>query len=399
MKIAVIGAKTMPPQQGGVEHVCAEIYPRIVALGHLVDLYTRASDTQQARSRRQSSPRYFRGVRVILLPGIDFRGLSAVSTSLLGALSAVHGRYDVIHFHAIGPSLFSSVVRAIAPHQKIVVTCHGLDWKRDKWGKLAKRYLRFAEGAAVRFADEIVVVSKELQTYFQTTYQRETVYIPNAAARYADSDPNLSYCSQLGLDQGRYIVFLGRLVPEKCPDLLIRAFQSLRPAGWKLAIVGQASDTGRYADHLRQLASGDPDIVFTNELRGSQLAEVMRGAGLFVLPSRVEGMPLAMLEAMAEGIPVLASDIGPHQTLLGTKQGLLFETDSLESCIHQLDWALQNPREMAVFAKNAERFIQKHHTWKSVTAQTLKLYESLLVPPLKVSYRAAQKTADSSASR
>ena len=394
MKIAVIGAKTMPPKQGGIEHVCAELYPRLVALGHPVDLYARTS-----QKPRHSPTRHFRGVQVISLSGIAIRGLHAASTSFLGALSATRGDYDVVHFHAIGPSLFSSVVRAIAPKRKIVVTCHGLDWQRDKWGAVAKQYLRLSEKVAVRVADEIIVVSKDLQAYFWTTYQRKTTYIPNAAAGYAKSDPKLPFCSQLGLPPGKYIVFLGRLVPEKCPDLLIKAFRALRPAGWKLAIVGQTSDTCRYAAHLRQLASGDPAVIFTDELRGNRLAEVMRGAGLFVLPSRLEGMPLALLEAMSEGIPILASDIQPHQNLIGTEQGILFKTDNLESCIHQLNWALKHPGEMAAFASNAHQFIQEHHTWEIVTAQTLKLYESLFLSPLNISYSPARETVDSGASR
>lgn len=224
MKIAVIGAKTMPPKQGGIEHVCAELYPRMVALGHPVDLYARAE-------RQQYSSHHFRGVRVIPLPGVAVKGLDAVVTSFLGALSATRGDYDVVHFHAIGPSLFSCVVRAIAPKRKIVVTCHGLYWQRDKWGAVARQYLRFSEKVAVRVADEIIVVSKELQTYFWTTYRRETTYIPNAAAGYAASDPKLPFCAQLGLTQSQYIIFLGRLFLEKCPDILIKAFQALRPAG------------------------------------------------------------------------------------------------------------------------------------------------------------------------
>ncbi|MEL6938347.1 MAG: glycosyltransferase family 4 protein [Cyanobacteria bacterium J06598_1] len=381
MKIAVIGAKSMPPQQGGIEHVCAELYPRMVAAGHTVDFYTRASSTQQPQNKRQT----YQGVRIISLPGINFKGLDAFSTSFLGALFAARGGYDVIHFHAIGPALFSAVVKLLSPKSKIVVTCHGLDWQRDKWGKLATKYLRAGEKASVRFADGIIVVSGNLKDYFWTTYQRESVYIPNAASRYAHSDQSFSFCHQLGLTPKRYIVFLGRLVPEKRPDLLIRAFEKLQPAGWRLAVVGTASDTSEYATHLKALAKDQPNIIFTGELRGPLLAEVMRGSGLFVLPSRLEGMPLALLEAMAEDIPVIASDIPPHQSLLEPDRGVLFKTDSLESCVCQLAWALNNPEQMSVLAKNASRFIQKNHTWEIATHQTLKLYETLIARPLDVS--------------
>ncbi len=376
MKIAVIGTKGLPPKQGGIEHYCAEVYPRIVAQGHSVDLFGRSSYTDRSWLDRYN----FQGVQVISLPGWDLRGMDAFISSALGAIASSGKRYDIVHFHALGPALFTWLPK-IASSAKVVVTCQGLDWQRAKWGTTSSRLIRMGERAAVRFADEIIVVSKDLQSYFSNTYGRETVYIPNAPASYAESDPNFSYGTSLGLNQGRYILFLGRLVPEKRPDLLIEAFEALKPAGWKLVFAGGVSNTKAYVSKLLDRVAKNPDVVFAGELRGSRLAEIVRGAGLFALPSDLEGLPLAMLEAMQEGVPVVASDIPPHQQLLDEQRGVLFKTGDVDSCIRSLDWAIHHPQEMTVMAKNAQNYVQAYYSWERITADNLQLYTTLCNSP------------------
>jgi glycosyltransferase involved in cell wall biosynthesis len=378
MKIAVIGAKGLPPSQGGIEHYCAEVYPRMVATGHTVDLYARSSYSNSSPFKKES----FEGVRVIPLPCPGSRGFDALTSSALGAVFATIAPYDIVHFHALGPSLFTWIPR-IAARAKVIVTCHGLDWQRDKWGKFSSRSIQLGERAAVRYAHQIIVVSKELQRYFKETYDRETVYIPNGPAGYAASDPHFSYGKSLGLEQGKYIVYLGRLVPEKCPDLSIQAFRNLQPQGWKLVLVGGNSDTPSYTAALTEMAAGNPNIIFTGELRGSHLAESLRGAGLFILPSNLEGLPLAMLEAMSEGIPVVASNIPPHHQLVGERRGLLFQAANVESCVEQLEWAIQNPDRMRTMANNAQQYVRQNYDWEHIVADTINAYsDNLYLSPI-----------------
>ncbi len=372
MKIAVIGVKGLPPKQGGIEHYCAEVYPRMVAQGHSVDLFARSSYTDCSWLDRHD----FQGVRVISLPSLPLRGLDAFFCSALGAIASSGKRYDIVHFHALGPSLFTWLPK-IASSAKVVVTCQGLDWQRAKWGSTSTRMIRMGEQAAVRFADGITVVSKDLQSYFSNTYGRETLYIPNAPASYAESDPTFSYGTSLGLQQGRYLLFLGRLVPEKRPDLLIEAFEALKPDGWKLVFAGGVSDTKVYVSKLLDKVAKNPDVVFAGELRGSRLAEIVRGAGLFTLPSDLEGLPLAMLEAMQEGVPVLASDIPPHQQLLNEQRGILFKAGDVDSCVHSLDWAIHHPQEVALMAQSAQKYVKTYYNWDHITAENLKLYTTL----------------------
>jgi glycosyltransferase involved in cell wall biosynthesis len=375
MRVAVIGAKGLPAQQGGIEHHCQELYPRIVKQGHQVDLYARSSYTGSL------SRDTVNGVRVISIPSVNLRGLDALSCSLLGTLSTIAGfqeqPYDIIHFHALGPSLFSGLPR-LNTKSRVIVTCHGLDWARAKWGRTSRWVLRQGERNALKFADDMIAVSEDLQDYFQTTYGRDTHYVPNAPASYAPSDPLFQFGRSLGLDQQKYFVFLGRLVPEKRPDLLLEAFSQLEQHGWKLAIVGGDSDSQGFAETLRKQYASER-IVFVGELTGAKLAEIVRGAGLMVLPSDVEGMPLVLLEAMNENVPVLASDIDVHQKLLANCRGLLFEAGQVEACREQMEWAIEHENSLAQMAELARYHVRTVYTWDEIVQQTLAVYDRALM--------------------
>jgi glycosyltransferase involved in cell wall biosynthesis len=373
VNISVIGAKGLPAKQGGIEHYCQELYPRMVEHGHKVDLYARASYVGASWLHRYE----VKGVRVMALPGLNWRGLDALTSSAMGAIASSGKRYDVVHIHALGPALFSMLPKLASSATKVVVSCQGLDWSRAKWGNFSSRLLHVGERVAVRFADDIIVVSEELRSYFKKTYGRDTIYIPNGPAGYGSSDANFPYGKSLGLKQNKYIVFLGRLVPEKRPELLIESFQALQLSGWKLVFVGGSSDTPHFTAKLSAVARGNPNIVFAGELHGERLAEIVRGAGLFVLPSDVEGLPLAMLEAMREGIPVVASDIPAHQQLLLGGQGMLFRAGEVESCGDALSWAVHHPQEMTAMAAKAKKHIQRDYNWDRITTETLAVYEGV----------------------
>lgn len=370
MKIAVIGAKGLPAKQGGIEHHCQELYSRMVKQGHSVDLFARSSYTDSLHNYD------VQGIRVFPLPSIKFKGVDALICSAMGGFISSRMEYDIIHFHALGPALFSWLPK-FTSFAKVVVTCHGLDWQRSKWDRASSELLRLGEKTAVSCAERLIVVSEELRSYFRQTYGKETVYIPNAPASFAQSDPNFSYATSLGLEQKRYILFLGRLVPEKRPDLLIEAFQALKPAGWKLVLAGGVSDTNQFGSKLVDMTANSTDIVFAGELHGKSLAEIVRGAGFFVLPSELEGLPMAMLEAMQEGVPVIASDIPPHQQLLAEGRGILFQSGNLDSCVRCLNWAIDNSQKLSPMIENAQSYIGAKYNWDYITSETLRLYASL----------------------
>jgi glycosyltransferase involved in cell wall biosynthesis len=369
MKIAVIGVKGLPAKQGGIEHYCEALYPRIAKKGHSVDLYARSSYV----NKPWFSVYHHKQVRVICLPSLPLRGLDALTNSGFAAIVATLKGYDIVHFHALGPSLFSFIPRLLSS-AKVIVTCQGLDWQRDKWGKFSSSIIRLGEKTAAKYADNIVVVSKALSGYFKKIYGLDPVYIPNGPGVYEKSDPNFTYVKSSGLEVGKYLLFLGRLVPEKRPELLIKAFQRLNKSGWKLVLAGGDSDTTQYTEELHQLADGNPDLIFAGELKGSRLAEMVRGAGLFILPSDLEGLPLSMLEAMREGVPVVASDIAPHQQLIGSDRGFLFKAGSIISCAMSLEQAMTQPKKLAMMATKAQEHIKVNYDWEKITQDNLVVY-------------------------
>ena len=369
MKIAVIGVKGLPAKQGGIEHYCQALYPKIVEQGHTVDLYARSSYIEKS----WLSIYEHQGVRVICLPSLPLRGLDAFTSSGLAALVCVLKGYDVVHFHALGPSLFSFIPRLLTS-AKVVATCQGLDWQRGKWGKSSSSVIRLGEKMAAKYAHHVIVVSRALQEYFKQTYDLDSVYIPNAPGIYAKSDPDLNSVKSFDLQPGKYFLFLGRLVPEKRPDLLLQAFNRLNKSDWKLVLAGGNSDTTEYISELVDLAQDNPNIVFAGELKGSNLAEMVRGAGVFVLPSDLEGLPLAMLEAMREAVPVVASDIPPHQQLISSDRGTLFEAGNVTSCAAVLKQVMHQPQQLATMAQKAQRYVQDNYTWEKITAENLSVY-------------------------
>ncbi|MGB7247806.1 MAG: glycosyltransferase family 4 protein [Phormidesmis sp.] len=381
MRIAVIGSKGLPPNQGGIEHHCAEVYPRMVAAGHRVDLYARASYNGADRANA------YKGVKITTVPSVRVKGVDAFAASGISAAIAASRSYDIVHFHALGPSLFTPLPKLFSK-AKVLTTCHGLDWQRAKWGRFSSRVIKAGERTAVRFSDGMVVVSEALQDYFSRTYGQQTTYIENAPVSYERSDERFMYGHSLGLDRQRYIVFVGRLVPEKRADLLLAAFQRLSPEGWKLVVIGDKSDTDAFSSQLLRAADSNPNIIFTGELRGRYLAEVVRGAGLFVLPSDLEGLSLALLEAMQEGIPAVVSDIPVHQQMIGTDRGLTFEAGNLADLQNSLAWAIAHPQQISMMARRAERYVRSHHNWDNIARKYIDLYESLLDPTMHQLYPA-----------
>ncbi|WP_319423437.1 glycosyltransferase family 4 protein [Pleurocapsa sp. FMAR1] len=370
MKIAVIGVKGIPAKQGGIEHYCQELYKDITRQGHSVDLYARSDYTKvDGFSRHMCN-----GVQVISLPSIPLKRGDAFVNSFFAAFVASLKKYDIIHFHALGPSLFCWIPRSLSS-AKIVVTCHGLDWQRSKWSKFASSIIYRGEQTAVANADKLIVVSQDLQTYFQKKYAMDPTYIPTAPAEYSDSEANSDYVNSLGLEPKHYIIFLGRLVPEKRPELLLEAFKLLNSQRWKLVFVGDTSGTDNFKSEL--LEAKNDKIIFTNILTGTKLSDIVRNAGLFVLPSDLEGLPLVVLEAMREGIPVLASDIPPHQQLIGQDRGTLFKAGNLQSLIANLEQVLSQPTESRVKAKKAQEYVQANYSWKKVSYENLVLYTKL----------------------
>lgn len=353
----------------------------MVKKGHSVTVF--------CRKKYNKSGNNLLGVQLVNLPAIYTKHLEAVTHTFLSVLFTIRN-YDIVHFHALGPSLFSFFPKLF--NNKVVVTVHGLDWKREKWNTLAKFFLKCGERMGLIFADSIIVVSRFLYSYYQSTYNKKVHYIPNGAdppTVLSSSDDPLG---KLKLEKKKYIYFLGRIVPEKGIHFLIEAFSRLK-TDYKLVISGEPTHSKEYFNRLSDLAKDSDRIIFTGPVFGEEKYALLKNAYFFVLPSTLEGLPIVLLEAMSVGVPVLCSNIpenmeivhgdpGPVQTDSEPSgvvdYGVCFRSRDVSDLAEKLDYLLgHSDIVMDLGLKGVER-IHKEYNWDSITEKTLDVYYSLL---------------------
>lgn len=373
LKIAMIGHKRIPSREGGVEIVVEELSKRMVKLGHTVDAYNRSG--QHVSGKEYNVVNYdnlkeYEGIRIIKIQTIEKKGLAAFVYSFLASIYVVGKDYDVIHYHAEGPCLFMWIPSLFGI--RTTCTVHGLDWARSgKRGSLGSTIIKFGEKVAVLFADEMIVLSKQVQRYFLERYNRETTLIPNGVNR-PERKVSSVITEKYGLDSMNYILALSRLTREKKTDLLIAAYKEIKTEK-KLVIAGGSSDSDEYVNSLHELAKDDPRIMFTGFVQGQEMEELYSNAYIYCLPSELEGMPLSLLEAMSYGNCCLVSDIPENADVVRNK-GVTFATNNKESLKEELQKLLNQPDMVDKYKYEAADYICKKYSWDDVVNKTLELY-------------------------
>ena len=369
MKIAMFGHKRIPSREGGVEIVVEELSTRMAAMGHELTCFNRGG--HHVSGAEFDAAGECPGVKLRTVPTLDKKGLAAVTSSCFAALCCAFGRYDAVHIHAEGPAFMSWLPKLFG--KRVIVTVHGLDWQREKWQSgFGSKYIHMGEKLAVRFADEIIVLSRSVQQYFADTYDRETRYIPNGVNRPEIADA-CEIAEAFGLKKDGYLLFLGRLVPEKGIHYLIEAFRQIK-TDKKLVIAGGSSDTDDYTARLKEMAAGDDRILFTGFVQGRMLEELYSNAYVYVLPSDVEGMPLSLLEAMSYGNCCVVSDI-PECAEPVENKAVTFPKGDVAALRETLQRLCDDPAETVKYKAGARDFICGKYNWDEVTQQTLELYQ------------------------
>lgn len=371
MKIAMFGHKRIPSREGGVEIVVEELMTRMAKEGHELTCYNRRGHHVSGSEFDIKEKPQLKGIRLKTVPTIDKKGLAAVSASFFAAICSAFGKYDVVHIHAEGPAAFCWIPRLMG--KKVIVTIHGLDWQREKWkGGFASKYIHFGEKMASKWADEIIVLSRGVQKYFKDKYHRSTVFIPNGVI-YPEKIKASLISQYFGLQKNSYILYLGRIVPEKGEHYLIQAFKQVK-TNKRLIIAGGASDTDDYLKSLQELASDDERIAFTGFVQGEILQELYSNAYIYVLPSDLEGMPLSLLEAMSFGNCCLTSDIPECTEVIG-HHGLSFKKGSIEDLREKLQDLCDHETMVYEYQRKAADYICRKYDWNIIVKQTLMLYQ------------------------
>lgn len=371
LSLAFIGQKLIPSRSGGVEVVVEELATRMAQLGYQVTCYNRSGHHISGKEFDIQKCTFYKGVALKYVFTIEKKGLAAVTSSLCASICAALGPYDIVHFHAEGPCAMMWIPKLFG--KKCIATIHGLDWDREKWKHgFASKFIKFGEKTAVKYADEIIVLSKGVQDYFMNTYHRQTTFIPNGVNRPQRRAPE-KIKSTYGLEDSDYILFLARLVPEKGLRYLIKAFSGVH-TDKKLVIAGGASDSAEFIAECKELAKNDSRVLFTGFVQGQLLEELYSNAYLYVLPSDLEGMPLSLLEALSYGNCCLVSDI-PECTDIAPERLITFQKSNIDDLRRKLQYLCDHKDIVQHYRQDNADYICQKYDWDSVVQKTLDLYQ------------------------
>ena len=363
LHIAVVGTRGFPNIQGGVETHCEMLYPLLAAQGHEVTVIGR----KQALKR--AAPFHFRGVRVVPTWSPRRSGIEALVHTLIGVVYARILGADIVHIHAVGPAFFAPMARLLG--LKVVVTHHGPDYCRQKWGFVGKTFLRLGEAMGALFAHRVIAISEGIRQSLKKKFHRENcdlifngVVIPKAVPQ-AEVDATLAKYDLLGK---KYVLAVGRIVPEKGFEDLLTAMGGR--ADVKVVIAGGSPNPTPYSEKLKETANACGAIM-TGELDKKTLGHLYRGASLFVMPSYHEGLPIALLEAMSFGTKLLVSDIEANREV-GLPEDCYFRTGSIFSlrtaALRLLGGGAQS---------NFTDVVRSRYNWDSIAAKICTLYGEL----------------------
>lgn len=365
--VTMLGLRGIPGVQGGVEKHVEMLVGMLSSQGWEVEVLGRR------RYMRETDSRHLNGVRVVSLWAPQRMALEALFHTFLGVLYAAVRRPDILHIHAIGPALMVPLARLFG--LKVLVTHHGYDYDRQKWGRFAKAALRLGERFGMRFSHGRIAVSRDIARTMNARHGVAVDFVPNGVA-VSPCTTRTGILDEFGLTPRKYILLAARFVPEKRQSDLIKAFARLDDPALRLVLVGDAEFESPYAREARQLAAQTPGVVLTGFQSGDRLAEIFANAGLFVLPSSHEGMPIALLEAMAYGLPVLASDIVANKELGLAAESYfpLGDIDALAGAMAQRMQSIPSEEEMRRNAAEAA----SAYSWSSVASRTDAVYRAAL---------------------
>lgn len=378
LRVAFIGGRGVVSKYSGIETYYEEVGKQLVAMGHQVTVYCRTYFTPPGNAHN--------GMKTVRLPTIRSKHWETLVHTLLSTLHVLVSPCDVVHYHALGPALFSFIPRLAG--KKTVVTVQGLDWQRKKWGRVAAAVLRIGERAAVTLPSNTMVVSRALQKHYKTLYAAETSYVPNGGVLRPWHVPDRIL--EWGLDPGRYILFLGRFSPEKGCHLLLEAYERL-DTDVKLVMAGAPSYCDDYS--RRMLDHASERIKLLNWVSGDVLDELLTNAMIFVLPSDLEGLSLALLDAMGAGLCVLSSDVAENREAINDA-GFTFRRGDVADLTDRLRFLIANPAVREAAGQAAKRRVRENYQWAKIVAEIERVYFETMgwdvaaIPPRKASARA-----------
>jgi glycosyltransferase involved in cell wall biosynthesis len=379
LTVVMIGQKGLPPRYGGVETHVDHLARRLAAKGHRVWVFCRSRLRPvllepvegQARPERREDGWWYEGVRLRFRPSVPTKHLDAATHCLWAVVeSALAIRPDLVHLHGIGPGAFAPLARV--GRMRVVCTVHALDWRQKKWEGGAARLLRLGERFGVRASHRVVAVSRGLQRYLEERYGVRSVYIPNGAV--PEPEPPAELVRAMGLEPGRYLLTVGRLIPDRRIEDLLEAFRRLE-GRWQLAVVGEAAPHDPTLNRLR--ARADDRVRFLGAVYGRALTALYAHCRLYVLPSAVEGLPITVCEAMAQGKGLLLSDIPENQEVAG-EAARYFPVGRVDRLADLLARMVGDEELLGRLGRLGRERVEREYHWDRVAEQVEAVYREVL---------------------
>ena len=373
MKIAIIGHKRIPSNEGGIEKGVEQHATRMVERGHKVTAYNRGGHNVFGKEHDKKKIKEYKGIKIVTVPTTSGKACVPIY-SFLATLHCIFHRPNVISFRASGPCAMIPLAKLF--RIKCVASLHGIDSQRDKWGGFASKYLRFGEKMAAKRADVCLVLSNNMKKYIKDTYGRDAVLFANGI-----DEPKLLEAKEIiekyNVKKEEYLLSLGRIVPEKGLHYLIEAFKQCK-TDKKLIIAGGSEANSEYYNELVEMANDDNRIKFIGFVQGDTIAELYSNAYSFMLPSNLEGMANALLEAMSYGNCCLVSSI-PENTEVVEDKAIIFEKGNVEDLKEKLQFILDNPIEVKKYKEESSPFILNKYSWDKVVTQMLEIYNGNVI--------------------
>ena len=367
LKVMMLGLRGFPNVQGGIEAHAEKLAPLLVELGCDLEVIVRSPYQDVSTGKKWC------GVKFTRIWAPKSKGLEAIIHTFLGVLYAAVKRPDLLHIHAIGPALMTPLARLLG--LRVVVTHHGADYERQKWGGFARSILLLGEWLGMRFSKGRIVISNVIRELVVNKHCMHSELIFNGVV-IPDLDISEDYIQKFGIHKNKYILLVSRLVPEKRHLDLIAAFNVANLEGYKLVIVGSSDHPDQYAQSVIIEASKNKNIVMTGFQTGNNLRSLYTHAALFVLPSSHEGLSISLLEALSYGLPVIASNI-PSNLELGLKQSSYFELGNIQALAKLMITTLDQP--ISVEARmNLRAWVSSNYNWKNIAEKTYKEYRVAL---------------------
>lgn len=364
VRVAFIGSRGAPASYGGVETYVEEVGSHLVEIGAQVAVY--------CHTRYVSARGLHRGMELRFVPTLPSKHFETIIHTLLSTLHALLCEEEILHYQALGPSTLAWLPRLVG--RKAAVTVQGLDWQRSKWGRLARAYLRLGEWTSAHFPHLTILVSQTLAQHYHQRYHKSYTVIPNGFTPPRHR-PAMRIKNELGLQERSYLLFVGRLVPEKGCHSLLHAFKQVN-TDMQLVLAGQANHEGQYQARLEELAGDMHNVRLIGFVQGEILQELYSNAYLVVHPSEVEGLSISLLEALSYGNCLLVSNT-PENLEASNHTAFSFQLGDPHDLAHKLQWLLDHPEQVGEMRARIRSFFNQAN-WRHVAEATWDAYQSVL---------------------